>query len=143
MTTVGNLLAPRDRLLTISPRDSVSAAIDKTIVGNVSALPVIANGQLEGVVTERDFVRRILALRIDPQDALVEQIMTRDLITVSNNSSIENCMALMIQHRIRHMLVVDEGELLGILSIRDMVQHVLREMEFEIEQLHIYVSRSY
>lgn len=143
MGTVADLLAPRRSLLTIAPDETAFAAINKATARDVSALPVLVGRRLVGIVTERDFVRRILTHNLDPRSTPVERIMTRNLITVLRDSDVEDCMGLMIQHRIRHMLVVDRNELVGILSIRDMVLHVLREKQFQIEQMHGYIARSY
>lgn len=143
MSTVADLLAPRRSLLTIAPDETAFAAIDKATARDVSALPVLVGRRLVGIVTERDFVRRVLIHNLDPRSTPVERIMTRNLITVLRDSDVEDCMGLMIQHRIRHMLVVDRNELVGILSMRDMVLHVLREKQFQIEQMHGYISRSY
>lgn len=143
MALVGDLLSSRHDLLTVEPGESVAVAIEKSTARDVSALPVLIEGRLAGIVTERDFVRRVLAHSADPAATMVKHVMTRKLITMHSGSDVELCMELMMEHRIRHMLVTDGAELVGILSIRDMVQQVLREKKFAISKMQEYISGSY
>lgn len=91
-----------------------------------------------GIVTERDLVRKVLGAGRAPER--LDQIMTRRLITVSPADSTDACMALMVENHIRHVPVVDRGRLVGMLSMRDLVRHVLAEKEFVIRQMTDYIS---
>jgi CBS domain-containing protein len=106
---------------------------------NISALMVIDNGRIAGIVTERDYVRRVARLQLVPQQTLVSEVMTRDLITVSPQDRTRFCMQLMIEKNLRHLPVLEDGKLVGLLSIRDLVKDVVAEQEGLINHLEQYI----
>ena len=109
---------------------------------NVSALLIIENEQLSGIFTERDYARKIVLQGKSSKDTQVADIMTRDLITVTSQSSIEDCMQLMTNKYIRHLPVVNNNKLVGIISIGDVVRHIIEEQKSIINHMEQYISRS-
>ena len=103
------------------------------------ALVVLEDGRLAGMVSERDYARKVILLGRSSQDTPVRDIMTARVITVQSSQSVEDCMALMTQHRIRHLPVVDAGKLAGVLSIGDLIKEVIADREETIRQLESYI----
>jgi CBS domain-containing protein len=140
MTTVQQLLAQKGRtVLSVSPEDTVLVAIKKMADENVGSLVVLEEGKLVGIITERDYARNVfLKGRSSPQTR-VGEIMERNVIYVRPSQSVEECMALMNDKRVRHLPVIDGGTLLGIVSIGDLVKSIIRDREFVIKQLEHYI----
>lgn len=137
MTTAGYLLAGRSEVICVAADGSVQDAVDVLTRHDISALAVTQGGALVGILTERDVVRKAYGAA---EDVCVADIMTRELITVGSEQSIDDCMALMIQHHVRHLPVVADGRAVGMLSMRDLVGHVLAEKEFVIREMRSYIS---
>ena len=115
--------------------DAIKMMADK----DVGALVVLDASKIVGIVTERDYARNVfLKGRASPQ-TLVGEIMGRDVICVEPDKSIEECMAIMSAKRVRHLPVISGGELLGIVSISDLVKSIISDREFVIEQLEHYI----
>lgn len=129
-------------VVTISPEASVRDLVDLLAEHNVGALVVSEDGQsVTGIVSERDVVRRLH----DDQsvlDASVYQIMTREVRTCASGDSLTELMQTMTEHRIRHVPVVDDGRLTGIISIGDVVKNRINELEFERDQLDTYLHQT-
>ncbi len=123
----------------ISPRASVLDAIKLMAEKGIGALVVLDEGRLAGVISERDYARKIILHGRSSQDTAVHEIMTEKVITVSTEQTVDDCMALMTQHRIRHLPVVDDGKLAGVLSIGDLVKEVIADREETIKQLESYI----
>jgi CBS domain-containing protein len=126
-------------IISVSPEINVLEAITLMSDTNISALMVIDNGRIAGIVTERDYVRRVARLQLVPQQTLVSEVMTRDLITVSPKDQTRFCMQLMIEKNLRHLPVLEDGKLVGLLSIRDLVKDVVAEQEGLINHLEQYI----
>jgi CBS domain-containing protein len=126
-------------IISVSPEINVLEAITLMSDTNISALMVIDNGRIAGIVTERDYVRRVARLQLVPQQTLVSEVMTRDLITVSPQDRSRFCMQLMIEKNLRHLPVLEDGKLVGLLSIRDLVKDVVAEQEGLINHLEQYI----
>jgi CBS domain-containing protein len=126
-------------IISVSPEINVLEAITLMSDTNISALMVIDNGRIAGIVTERDYVRRVARLQLVPQQTLVSEVMTRDLITVSPQDRTRFCMQLMIEKNLRHLPVLEDGKLVGLLSIRDLVKDVVAEQEGLINHLEQYI----
>jgi CBS domain-containing protein len=140
MTTVRHILDRKDhRVWSLHPDDTVYDAIKMMADKDVGALLVLDGSKIVGIVTERDYARNVfLKGRASPQ-TLVSEIMARDVVCVKPDKSIEEGMALMTAKRVRHLPVISNGELLGIVSIGDLVKSIISDREFVIEQLEHYI----
>jgi CBS domain-containing protein len=126
MSTVREIVNGRDRQLhSISPDTTVQAAIQIMSSELISALPVMESNKLVGIISERDYVRKIAAQKIPAWSVKINEIMTKDVITIDIDTPIEECMKLMTTNRIRHLPVMDNDELKTVISITDVVS-VLR-----------------
>jgi len=133
---------PDHTVVTIAPDATVRDLVALLAEHNVGALVVSADGaQVDGIVSERDVVRR---LHLDPEvlSAQVEQIMTSDVHTCESTQSLDDLMNAMTQRRIRHVPVVDDGVMVGIVSIGDVVKHKINALQFERDQLDSYVHQT-
>lgn len=140
MATVHQLLAQKGfRVLSVSPDDTVYDAIKKMADKDVGSLVVMERGGLIGLFTERHYSRNVfLKGRSSPQTRVAD-VMERNVICVHPAQSVDHCMALMNAKRVRHLPVVDDGRLVGIVSIGDIVKSLISDREFEIEQLEHYI----
>jgi class 3 adenylate cyclase/CBS domain-containing protein/putative methionine-R-sulfoxide reductase with GAF domain len=143
VTTVEDLLVGKGGdVWSINARASVFQALELMADKNVGALVVLDDGGLAGILSERDHARQVVVLDRGPHDTRVDEIMTRDLIGTSPAGSLAECMALMTEHRIRHLLVVDDGEPVGVISVGDVVKAVVAEQEALITDLEEHVAGS-
>ena len=140
MTTVRHLLDRKDRaLFSIEPEDPVLEAIRMMAERHVGALLVMRGSELAGIVSERDYARKVVLLGRSSAETPVWQIMTSPVVTVSLDSSIQDCMRLMTERRIRHLPVVEQGRVIAMISIGDLVKAVIEEQQQTIEQLESYI----
>ena len=128
---------------TIDPNATVIAAIRLMDEKNVGALPVVGNGRLVGIVSERDYTRKVILKERSSQEILVSEIMTRQLLTVAPSDSVTECMRIMTEKRVRHLPVLEGTDLVGILSIRDVVSWLISAQTATIESLERYVTGDY
>jgi CBS domain-containing protein len=128
------------RVLMIDADASVLEAVKQMVAANVGSLLVTDGGEIAGVVSERDFLRRVADDDGTDSEASVREIMSSPLVVVTPQTSVDECMALMTNRRIRHVPVVDDGEVTGIVSIGDVVKFKSREQSFEIQFLHDYIA---
>ena len=128
------------RVLMIDADASVLEAVKQMVAANVGSLLVTDDGEIAGVVSERDFLRRVADDDGTDSEASVREIMSSPLVVVTPQTSVDECMALMTNRRIRHLPVVDAGEVTGIVSIGDVVKFKSREQSFEIQFLHDYIA---
>ncbi|VAW09132.1 CBS domain protein [hydrothermal vent metagenome] len=119
---------------------SVYEALEEMAVRNVGALLVMADGELRGILSERDYARKVILVDRGSRETMVSEIMTSDLVTVSSTTTVASCMQLMTDARIRHLPVVDDGRLVGVISIGDVVRAVIDEQKFLIDQLEGYIK---
>ena len=120
---VRELLASKNReLFTILPEATVQEALEVMAAKRISSLPVTRGADLVGILSERDYIRQSVPKRVAPWDVLVKDIMTAHVLSVSSNTTIRECMELMSRHRFRHLPVVDDKTLVGMLSISDIVR---------------------
>ncbi len=140
MTTVRHILDQKGpQVWFVHPDDTVYDAIKMMADKNVGALVVLDGSKIVGIVTERDYARNVfLKGRASPQ-TLVREIMQHNVVCVEPDKSIEECMAIMSAKRVRHLPVINDGELLGIVSIGDLVKSIISDREFVIEQLEHYI----
>lgn len=143
MTTVRHILEDKGcRVWSVRPGDNVFDAIRVMAAKDVGSLVVLDGRDIVGIVTERHYARNVfLKGRASPQTR-VDDIMERNVVCVGPNQSIEECMALMTTKRLRHLPVTENGALLGIVSIGDLVKSIISDREFVIEQLEHYISGS-
>jgi CBS domain-containing protein len=107
---------------------------------HVGALPVLRDGELVGIVSERDYARKVVLLGRSSADTRVEQIMSSPVRTVASDATVQYCMELMTEHRIRHLPVVDSGRLVGMISIGDCVRAVIEDQAETIRHLERFIS---
>ena len=140
MATVAQLLGQKPRAVySISAQAPVLDAIRLMAEHNIGALLVMSGAVLEGIVSERDYARKVILKGRSSSDTPVRQIMTAEVITVDPDSSAQQCMQIMTERRVRHLPVVDQGRVLGMLSIGDLVRAMLVEQAQTIEQLESYI----
>ena len=138
--TVTNLLREKDtHLWSISPDATVYAAIELLAAKNIGAVPVVQDGKLLGMLSERDYTRNVILKGKSSKNALVREIMSSAPATVGMDDSLGECMRLMTDKRVRHLPVVQNGELIGILSIGDLVKWIISSQTAAIEQLTKYI----
>jgi CBS domain-containing protein len=123
ISVVSELLASKNsELFTILPEATVQEALEIMASKRISSLPVMRGADLIGILSERDYIRQSVPRRIAPWDVLVKDIMTKNVICVTSDTAIRECMKLMSSHRFRHLPVVDGETLVGMLSISDIVR---------------------
>ncbi len=143
MGAVSNILATKaDVIFSITPDTTVYQALEIMVEKNVSALLVMENEKLAGIFTERDYARKVVLKGKSSKDTRIGDIMTGDLITVSPSSTIDECMQLMTSKFIRHLPVVANTKLVGIISIGDVVRQIIEEQKSIIGHMEQYISRS-
>jgi CBS domain-containing protein len=142
MATVSQILrTKRDKsVLTIAPSATVYDAVKLMAEKNVGALLVLEGGSVVGVITERDYARKVVLMARSSKETPVREIMTSPVMYVSPERTSEECMALMTENRFRHLPVMDKGKLVGLVSIGDLVKDVISEQKFIIEQLEHYIA---
>src|SRR5438876_4304358 len=142
MNQVAEILGDKGRdVLKIDADASVLDAVRQMVEANIGSLLVTDGGEIAGIVTERDYLRRV-TLEGRTEDSPVREIMTSPLIVVTPETPIDECMALMTDRRIRHVPVVEDGDVVGIVSIGDVVKFKSKQQSFEIQFLHDYITAS-
>ncbi len=121
------------------PGQTVLETVCVMVDRNVGAVPVVHNGKLIGIFTERDLMRRVVADGRDPRVTAVVEVMTDDPLVITPDENLENCMALMRRHGFRHLPVCRDGELVGIVSLRDILLHDLHEKDDEVRMMRAYI----
>ena len=124
----------------LSPQDTVFDALQTLANHNVGALMVLDNGKLVGVFSERDYTRKIALAGKSSKDTKVKDIMTANVVSVAPAVRTRDCLALMGQKKIRHLPVVDGDKVLGMISIRDIMDDIIADHELTINQLQHYIS---
>ena len=141
MGAVSSILRNKGNVIfTIVPETIVYEALEIMVEKNVSALLVMENDKLAGIFTERDYARKIVLKGKVSKETTIGEVMTRDLITVAPETSLDSCMRLMTGKLIRHLPVVDKGQLAGIISIGDVVKYIIEEQNFIIENMEHYIT---
>ena len=140
MKPVSQLLAGREGTLWHArPDDTVFEALQLLAKYEAGALMVMEQGRLIGVISERDYTRKIALQGRSSKDTLVKEIMTRDVLYVTPNTTTHDCMALMSEKKIRHLPVLDGNTVVGMISIRDILDDIIADHEATIEQLENYI----
>lgn len=140
MTTVKQLLDIKgNKIFSIAPNDSVYAAIERMSENNIGVLLVLENEKLVGILSERDYARKVVLKGKSSKNTLIREIMTPDVLCVSPETTVDECLALLTESRVRHLPVMDGGKLMGIVSIGDLVKQIISDKEFTIQQLEHYI----
>jgi CBS domain-containing protein len=139
--TVAHLIASKGSdVWSVPPDASVYEALETMAEHNVGALIVVDGGRLVGILSERDYARKVILLARGSRETRVDEIMTPDPITVATTTTISECMQLMTDNRFRHLPVVEDDEIAGVVSIGDVVRGVIEAQQFMIEQLESYIT---
>ena len=140
MKTLKQLLGTKGReVYSIGPGAKVIEALQLMAQKDVGALVVMDGGRIVGMMSERDYARKVILHGRSSEDVPVRDIMTADVITIAPSKTIEECMALVTQRRIRHLPVCEDGRLIGLVSIGDLVKEVIADQEQTIKQLESYI----
>ena len=144
MKNVAELLKskPPRKMVTVSPEQSVLDAIKVLAAEDVGAAVVMSGSRMVGIFSERDYTRKVVLLGRASNSTRVDEIMTASVITVSPRTKARECMAIMTEKAIRHLPVVEDGRVVGMVSIRDIVSDIIADQDFTIEQLEHYISGS-
>ncbi len=141
MKTVAELLKSKPaRVVKVTPDQSVLEAIKVLAAEDIGAAIVMSGEQLAGILSERDYTRKVVLKGRASETTRVEEIMTPNVVVVNPRTKTRECMALMSDKGIRHLPVVDEGRVIGMVSIRDIVSDIIADQDFTIEQLEHYIS---
>jgi CBS domain-containing protein len=141
MQTVKHLLEGKEgALFTVEAEHPVRSAIQLMAQHHVGALPVMRGAELAGIISERDYARKVVLMGRNSAETPVWQIMSAPVLTVGVEDTVQHCMQLMTQNRIRHLPVVDGGVLIGMVSIGDCVRLVIEAQQQEIDELKRYIS---
>jgi CBS domain-containing protein len=139
--TVRDILMVKGRdVWTVDLDATVFEALSRMAEKEIGALMVMDGSKLVGIISERDYARKIVLLGRTSPNTLVKEIMTSHVVYIHLEQSIEECMALVTEKRIRHLPVIDEGKLVGVISIGDLVKSIISDQKFIIEQLVRYIT---
>jgi CBS domain-containing protein len=142
--TIGSVLSRKGcQLWSVAPTATVYAAIEKMSEKGVGALLVMSEGKLAGIISERDYARKVILKDRSSKQTLVREIMTSSVITVPSSHHVEECMRTMTENRIRHLPVVDQDQVVGIVSIGDLVNWIITAHEETIGHLQSYIAGNY
>lgn len=130
-------------LWTITASATVFEAIRLMSEKNIGALPVLEEGKLAGIISERDYMSKVMLKGRSSKETAVGEIMTREVVTVELGQSVSECMDIITQHRVRHLPVMEQGRLLGVVSIGDLVRWIIATQRVTIEQLEKYIAGGY
>jgi len=141
MHTLRQLLGSKTpEVYAVAPGDSVMDAIRLMAEKGVGAVLVMDGAHLAGIVSERDYARKIVLHGKSSADTSVRDIMTANVVTVSPHQTVAQCMQIVTDHRIRHLPVVDDEEVIGVISIGDLVKAVIEDQQVQLDQLQRYIA---
>ena len=141
MATVRDMIRKKGyEVFTIAPEATVFEALNLMAEHNIGALLVMTEDEIKGIVSERDCIRKVDVMGRNAKDTPISQIMTSDVITVDADQPLEDCMGLMIDKNIRHLPVCEGKNLLGLLSVRDVLREVIEVQQMMLSQLERYIT---
>jgi CBS domain-containing protein len=142
--SVGAILAHKGSAVwSIAPNSMVFDAIQLMADRNVGALPVVEKGELVGIISERDYTRKVILKGKSSKDTPVRDIMTQELVTVHPGDSVGECMHVMTEKRVRHLPVMEGAKMVGLLSIGDLVRRIISAQTATIDNLEKYITGDY
>ncbi len=142
MGSVKNILDVKGySIFSVEPTITVFHAIELMCEKNIGGLLIVENGKLAGIFTERDYARKLILKGKSSKDTLIGELMTPNPFTVSTKSSIDECMQIMTDRHFRHLPVVDDDKLMGMISIGDVVRQVINDQQSVIEHLQQYIAQ--
>jgi len=121
------------------PEHSVFDVAHAMVERNIGAVPVLRDGQLVGIFSERDLMKRVVVASLDPRTTRVSQVMTEDPLTVTPDQDVETCLFLMRRHGFRHLPVCEGNQLRGVISLRDLLLHDLSQKDDEVRMMRAYI----
>lgn len=140
MITIKEILRYKPDMWTIEPDATVYRALELMAEKNIGALPVVQDGKLIGIFSERDYARKCILLGRFSKDTLVSELMSSPVVTVTPDMTVYQCMTVMTERRIRHLPVVKDGKLIGIVTIGDVGKAIISEQEVAIRSLEGYIT---
>ena len=141
MKRVKDILAVKGQAIySIAPDASVYDAMKQMADKGIGALLAMESEKLVGVISERDYARKVILLGLSSRSTQVKEIMTSHVLYAQPQQNIDECMAIMTERRVRHLPVVDAGKVIGVISIGDLVKSIITEQKFIIEQLEKYIT---
>jgi len=144
MNCVSDILQSKGSgVCTISPNETVYKGLQIMAEKDVGAVLVTQNHKLLGIFTERDYSRKVILQRKSSLNTAIRELMVKDLIYVKPTDLIDQCMAIMTEKQIRHLPVMEGDELIGLISMRDVVTHIISHKNFKIKELEKYITGSY
>jgi len=141
MGTVNCILKLKsNNILSVTPETTVYKALETMVEKNVNALLVLENEKLVGIFSEKDYARKVILKGKASKQTLIGDIMTKNLVTVSSDTTVDECMQLMTNKFIRHLPVVTDDNLIGIISIGDLVKYIIDDQKFIIQNMEQYIT---
>ncbi len=144
MNCVSDILKTKEKgLCTISPNATVYEGLQTMAEKDVGAVLITQNNKLLGIFTERDYSRKVILQGKSSLNTAIKELMSTNLVCVKPTDSIDQCLAIMTERQIRHLPVMQDDELLGLVSMRDVVNHIISHKNFKIKELEKYITGSY
>jgi CBS domain-containing protein len=142
MATVNDLIRNRTEFYSVEADQSVLEAVRLMVEKNIGAVPVLSNGELIGIFSERDLMRRVVSENLSPQATRVGDVMTREPTVVPPHEDLDHCLALMLQSGFRHLPICEGKRLKGLVSLRDLLLQEVVEKDGEVRMMRSYISQS-